>query len=344
VSDEPRRGAGRWWRPLDLVLAGVLAVLAVVTVQWPTAVPPAARVATAGSLCVFLVGYTVLEMLFPQPAVRDDGTAVFLPVERVVLALALSVVIVPLVALSVDYAPFSLRIESIVSAVGALTLVAAIAAWVRRRRRGIAPTGGGLGDVVADGVAAWRSASTLDRVLDVVVVFALIFATVAVASVPLHDPARQPYTELTLLTVNETGAFVADEYPRTMTRNQSYRTCLVVGNHERQSVQYTIRVTQERTGARTSAESSAVRTVNQTNLGLTAGETRVLGFVIRPPDNWDRLTVRYRLYTESHPPGEAEAPYREVSIPVTVAEPDGDPGPTGPDGNGTCRRPSSTAS
>lgn len=346
MTDRPTVRAGCWWRPLDLVVAVVLAIVAALAVQWPTAFPAVVRVVSAGSLGVFVVGYTLLEAVFPQPATASDGTPLFRPVERVGLALALSVVVVPLTALGVEYAPLTLEVSTILTTVSGLTLCACVVAWIRRWLRAGPQQGrsAGLGGVVADRAGAWRSASTLDRTLDVVVVLSLVFATVTVAAVPLHDPTREPYTELTVLTENESGVLVADDYPRNMTRDGRYRTCLVVGNHEQQPVDYTIQVVQTRRGGDTSTAAAGARTVNRTQLDLDAGETRVLGIDIQPAGNWSRLTVRYRLYNETQPPADANRPYRMVSFPVTVTPSGGDTATAGAASNATCRRQPSTAS
>lgn len=345
MTDRSRGSPNGWWRPYDLVAGGGLAIIAVLANQWPSVFPAAVRVVTAGLLCVFVVGYMILEAVFPQTELAGEETPVFRPVERVVLALAFSIVVVPLAALFVDYAPLTLRIEVIVTTVSGLTIAAGVVAGLRRWQlsNDHASNNVGLSATVADRIDTWRSASAFDRALDVIVVVSLLFATVAVAAVPLHDPAQEPYTELTLLTENGSGGLVADEYPQNMSRDRTYQTCLVVGNHERQSIQYTIQVIQEQGDSNTSDGSPAVRTVNRTQLELVAGETRVVGFQIRPAEEWDTFTVRYQLYNETLPPDEAPAPYRMVSFPVTVTNSTGNQETPAPNQNETCRQPASSA-
>lgn len=314
------------WLPLDLLLVVLVSVTAVVTTLLSTTVLDVVRLVSSGALIVFVVGYTVLEAVFPRSGALSEEEKLFHPVERAVLAAGLSLVLVPVIGLLVEYSPAELRYEAILVAVGLFTTVAAFLAWLRRLRR--PATGDGpessVTRLITAKVEGWRSVPSRDKVLDVVVLVSLLVATAAVAYVPIHDPGREPYTELTLMTENETEHLIADDYPVTMTQNRTYRTCLVIGNHELQAVEYTIHVVLEQRDGLGTVESSDRETVNRTTLTLDDGETRVLDVPIRAPSGWDEFHVRYRLFKG---PGSASGsegdPYRMVSFPVTVSVTDG---------------------
>lgn len=123
-SRPPRTGQGDP-QTMDLILIGILtATLAPIIAL---ASPPAAVSAGLGlPLLLFMPGYAVVAALFP-------GNRSLEPVERIVLSLALSLAIVVLVGLALNYTPGGVRRESVVASLALLTMAAAAAGLLHRR-------------------------------------------------------------------------------------------------------------------------------------------------------------------------------------------------------------------
>ena len=78
-------------------------------------------------IAVFLPGYTFLAALFP-------GKMQISGIERVILSFILSIAIVPLIALILNFTPLGVRLEPVLYATSGFIVFASIIAWLRRRR------------------------------------------------------------------------------------------------------------------------------------------------------------------------------------------------------------------
>ena len=76
---------------------------------------------------LFLPGYVLVEALYPK---GDELT----PLERLALSLGLSLALVPLVGLILNYTPFGIRLGPVVASLAALTAGLAIYATYRKYR------------------------------------------------------------------------------------------------------------------------------------------------------------------------------------------------------------------
>lgn len=112
------------WTSFSMVL---LAVLAVATI--PPSSPFAPIRWGLGSLFVlYLPGYALLRLLFPVGSNLDS-------IERFALAFGLSLAIVPLVGLVLNYTPWGIRFEPIVASLALFTLCSELVAAVREYLR-----------------------------------------------------------------------------------------------------------------------------------------------------------------------------------------------------------------
>lgn len=79
-----------------------------------------------GSVSVlFLPGYLLVETLYPSP--RDLG-----PLERLALSIGLSLAVVPLIGLLLNYSPWGIRLEPVVSSMTIYDTAMALAAGFRK--------------------------------------------------------------------------------------------------------------------------------------------------------------------------------------------------------------------
>jgi len=85
------------------------------------------RIVLGLCLILFFPGYTLMSALFPGKG--DIGG-----VERVALSFGLSIAVVPLIGLVLNYMPWGIRLYPILISITVFILVCAVVAWRRQRR------------------------------------------------------------------------------------------------------------------------------------------------------------------------------------------------------------------
>ena len=108
---------------MDLILTMALTLLLVPVVVLTTG---AFRIALGLLFLLFFPGYTLMAALFPRKESLNG-------VERVALSFALSMAIVPLIGLILNYTPWGIRLSPIMVSIAAFIFVASIIALYRRR-------------------------------------------------------------------------------------------------------------------------------------------------------------------------------------------------------------------
>lgn len=79
-----------------------------------------------GALAVlFLPGYALIEALYPKREDLDD-------LERLALSIGLSLALIPLVGLLLNYTPWGIRLDPIIASLATLDVVLAVAAAIRK--------------------------------------------------------------------------------------------------------------------------------------------------------------------------------------------------------------------
>jgi hypothetical protein len=83
---------------------------------------------------LWLPGYTFIKALFPVQVPIKTSTQNLDTIERIALSLAMSIALVPIVGLILNYTPWGIRLTPIVLSLFALTLVFATAAAIREQQ------------------------------------------------------------------------------------------------------------------------------------------------------------------------------------------------------------------
>lgn len=328
MSSGPRRlpGAAFW----DLFVVVALAVgTAVVALQSPIALPDPVRV-VLGFLFVFVLpGHAVTAALYPRlyESRRDgpDGQASALSVgNSLVLTVGLSVFVVPLSVLLVEFSPLAITPRTTLGVVAVVTAAAALVAAARRYRAaprvatGV-PVGRALGTVFGRAranVTGGPSAAATAVVLLVV--------SAGLAGGALVDTASgERYTELSLLgTENATAPPTADDYPSSIAVGDSAPLVVSVGNHEGVETRYSIVVQLEEI-ADTGDEQYVIRSATVDRLSLTVDpgevERRRPQITVGTGHEVQRHRLVVLLYKGDPPDRPAvENAYRHTHIWVTV--------------------------
>ena len=106
--------------PINLL---VLVLIAVIILLPSTSL----RIALGLPFLLFLPGYTLTAALYPKKEGIDT-------IERVALSFGLSIAVVPLIGLVLNYTPWGIRVESVLYSVASFIFITSIIAMLRRTR------------------------------------------------------------------------------------------------------------------------------------------------------------------------------------------------------------------
>jgi len=218
--------------PADLLIAGICLVIGIIAIYLPLQDATPVRVILVLPILLFIPGYSVIAALFPK-----DGDIDL--IERFVLSFGVSIAIIPLIGLGLNFTPWGIRLEPLVVAITLFTFLMIIAAQYTRslvpyeERFRISFFGAVKG--ISQGLFPQKT-GRLDQVLNGVLVLAILVAIgtgVYVLSVPREG---ERFTEFFILGTNQSAA----DYPDRILTGQNYPLSVGVGNHEYRNVRYTI--------------------------------------------------------------------------------------------------------
>ena len=258
-------------------------------------------------LVLFVPGYVLVATLFPGKDQVDW-------MERLLLSFGLSIAVVPLLGLGLNFTSFGLRPAAVVVTIAVFTSMLSGAAWWRRmhmepERR--------LSASLEISFPMWNDFSTLDRTLTLVLVASIVVAAFTVAVVLTASRPSQHFTEFYILG----PAGNASGYPTLLNASQPGSVIYGIVNHESVVVNYTVRI--DLVGIRVLYNASTgmneIAEINRTswywtNVTLANGQssTRPFMFWINTTALWK---VQFLLFKE----GNQLSPYRELHIYVRVA-------------------------
>ena len=330
--------------PADLAAVIAFVLLTVGAVFIPGINDSVLRVIIGLPFVLFLPGYAFIAALFPeagdepgesQPPAHDDS----IPhpdeqfedsetrggidgLERVALAFGTSIAIVPLIGLILNFTPWGIRTLPIVVSVGGFTVISAAIASSRRQRvpaaeRFSVPYKGWIQSGKRE---LFEPDSRADGALNILLVASLLLAAGSVGFALGVPKKGESFSEFYLLTESEDGELVADDYPTEFTRGERKQLYVGIGNHEHETLNYTVVAELHRVQVQNNStqvlERQELRRF-QTRLG--ANETWQRNHTITPQLTGERLRVTYLLYKGNAPANPTvNNSYREVHLWVNV--------------------------
>jgi uncharacterized membrane protein len=219
----------------QLIILNIATVLLVlIVVFFPLTV---LRIVLGIPFVLFFPGYTLVLALFP----RKEGLS---GIERVGLSFGLSIAVVPLIGLILNYTPWGIRLESILYSITFFIFVMSIITWLRQRRL---PEGECFSIQFTLGrPVLWRG-GTWDKVLSIVLVLAILGALGTLGYVIAKPKVGEKFTEFYIL--GPSGEAAA--YPKELKPGEEGVVIVGVINHEYETVTYRVEV---RIGGVTSGE------------------------------------------------------------------------------------------
>lgn len=215
---------------LALVLAWLMGT--VLAVLLPVVSESPVRFIFALPALLFLPGYSLLGALFPR---ADDIDLL----ERAALSVGLSVAVVPLIGLGLNYTPLGIRLLPLLVAVSLFILVMVALAHYRRARckpeeRFAVPFPAMVAQVKEE--FPLRKGTRTERLLNALLLVAIIGAVITTVLVIALPKPGEYYTEFYLLGSNRMMA----DYPDQVRVGSAYPLYIGIVNHEYRPVTYTI--------------------------------------------------------------------------------------------------------
>jgi uncharacterized membrane protein len=218
--------------PADLAVA-LLWLAASILVIFPVKNESPLQVVLALPMILFLPGYCLIAALFCK---EDDIDLI----ERIALSFGLSIAVVPLIGLGLNFTPWGIRLEPIVIS---LTLFTVAMILIAQYRRTLLLPGQRFRFPVSEIVNAVRNSlnpqegSRVDRILMIVLIFSILFAVVTTIYVITVPKEGERFTEFFILGEQQKAA----DYPDQIIVGEQYPLYIGVGNHEYRPVTYTVR-------------------------------------------------------------------------------------------------------
>jgi uncharacterized membrane protein len=246
-------------------------------------------------------------------------------IERVALSFGLSIAIVPLIGLALNFTPWGIRLAPIAVSIAGFTLVSVA---VAAQRRQALPPDEQFHVPYRQWLAAARTElfepeSQTDTALNILLAASVILAVGSVGYAVAVPSQGEAFTEFYLLTENTDEELVADEYPENLTVGESESLVVGIENNEYAPREYTVVVQLQTVTTQGNTTTVTERTeLDRFSTNLAHNETYRERHSIIPSRSGENLRGKYLLYDEAVPETpSAETAYRDLHLWVTVEEP-----------------------
>lgn len=241
---------------------------------------------------LFLPGYSLVSALWAKKSVLDS-------LERVALSLGLSIAIVPLAGLGLNYTPWGITLTSILVCIYCLILILLIVTWLRRAKLNPNERYTLRLDFVPNNLNAM---SSTDKLVVLIIAIAIVIGGAMLVYIAMNPPEER-FTELFLL--DENGSTM--NYPSNLTVNESASLIIGVVCHEQQTIDYIVLV-------KLVPEIDANRTLEQYSFSLADEEEWRQDFNFSVNES-GRFKLEFRLFKDDE-----TTPYATTHIWIDVRE------------------------
>jgi uncharacterized membrane protein len=214
--------------PIDIIICLLISLLLVPLVLFN--IQPTIRLILGVPFILFIPGYILVFALFPAKK-TDRGIDTL---ERLALSFGLSIAIVPLIGLLLNYTPWGIRLEPILISNLLFIIIIGLYGIYRwnktdQEERYIIPL---------KKITLPREEKPIDRILTIILIIAIIIVIISLIYVITIQKTGEQFTELYLLGPNGK----AEGYPHNLTTQQNATITIGIANHENQPINYTIQI------------------------------------------------------------------------------------------------------
>ncbi len=209
----------------DLIAILVVSLILVPAVLFTSGV---LRIVLGLPFLLFFPGYTLIAALFPRKASLGG-------IERIALSFGLSIAVVPLIGLILNYTPWGIRVTPVLFSIIVFIVAMCGVAWYRRGR---------LKDSDRFTVPfkiqfpSWQGHSGLDKVLSIVLVVSIVGAIGILGYVIAKPKVGEKFTEFYIL--GPQGK--AEGYPTNIKMGEKGEVILGIVNHEQEEMSYQVKM------------------------------------------------------------------------------------------------------
>jgi len=178
---------------------------------------------------LFIPGYVLIFSLFPARK-TDRGIDI---IERIALSFGLSIAVVSLIGLGLNYTPWGIRLESIFISIFLFIVLLGlygIYRWIK--------TDPSERFVLSIDLYFPKEENRFDKILTLILVISIIIAVIALVYVIVTPKVGEKFTEFYLLGPHG----IADDYPKNLNSGENASVIIGVVNHEYKKVNYTVEI------------------------------------------------------------------------------------------------------
>ena len=208
----------------------LIAIIAITLLLFPLVAFTSGVLRIVFGLCLvlFFPGYSLLSALFPKKG--DLGG-----IERLALSFGLSIAIVPLIGLMLNYSPWGITLYPILISITIFILIASAVASYRQRRLASDER---FQIALAIRLPRWADIGALDKTLSIILVVAIIAVSGCLGYVVANPKQGESFTEFYIL--GEEGK--AESYAAELQVGEEARVILGIVNHEHQPTGYRVEI------------------------------------------------------------------------------------------------------
>ena len=190
------------------------------------------RIVLGSPFIIFFPGYVLIAALFPRRGSLSTTT-------RIALSLGLSIAVVLLIGLMLNYTPWGIKLYSLLLAVSFFILLMSGLAWYARGRIGSEERF--IIDLrvpLASLSCNWRTTGKLYRSLTVILVCTILGGSGALGYVMSKPTVGQAFTEFYILGMEGK----AENYPQQLCLGEEGKVIVGIVNHEHEETDYRLEV------------------------------------------------------------------------------------------------------
>lgn len=212
--------------PIDIVicmlLTGILIPFALLQIEHGI------RLVLGLPFILFIPGYLLIYVLFPKKDVEIDM------IERIALSFGLSIAVVPLIGLGLNYTAWGITLTSVLAGNSIFIIIMGILAYIRWMQTPIPQQiKYNIHVTILD-----KNAGKLDQALTIILLMAISIALVTLAYVVVTPKQGESFTEFYLL--GPTGTL--SDYPTDLLVGEQGKITIGIANHEHQVKQYSVEI------------------------------------------------------------------------------------------------------
>jgi uncharacterized membrane protein len=292
--------AERRQTPKDLLLVAGLVLIIDILVLVPTLNGNFLRTYLGILLVLFLPGYALTGAIFPSKKDLEG-------IERAVISLGLSIAIVPIMGLVLNYTIWGIQEITLLTSLSVFILLMCAIGY---HRRSLLPEEEAFEVPFKAFFLRMKTEimkkpeSKIDRVLAVLLVLSTLASVICLAHIIGNPKEREHFTEFYILGANKT----ADGYPTDLVLGKTETVIIGIVNHEYRPVDYTMEMRLE--------NQSLPLPEDQKQISLAHNMSWIEPVTFTPPFKGNNMKLEFLLFNETG----KQTPYRNLYIWINVTK------------------------